>query len=281
MPIDPELWAETLSEIVRNVLAWLPVLGGALLLLILGWIVARLAQALLSGLLRRVGFDRVAERAGLTEFLVNAGFEASASRLLARIVYWLVLLLFLLAAAETLRLQGVVDTLEALVLYLPSVLAATLILLLGSLVASVVGDGIGALMSQAGVRAGPLMGQMARYVLLGFVAILALGQLGVETTLLTTVTTVLVTALALALALAFGLGSRDLARNIMAGFHLRDLFVEGQQVRIGAHEGPLVQIGAVKSTIETDEGLVTLANARLVEEEVTVVAQAGSTSQET
>lgn len=275
MPIDPQLWTETLSEIVRSILAWLPALGGALLLLILGWIVARLAQSLLSGVLRRLGFDRVAERAGLTNFLVNAGFEASVSRLLARIVYWLILLLFLLAAAETLGLQGVVDTLEALVVYLPSVLAATLILLLGSLVANVVGDSIGALTTQAGVRAGPLLGQLARYVLLVFVAILALGQLGVETTLLTTVTTVLVTALALALALAFGLGSRDLARNIMAGFHLRELFAEGQHLRVGAHEGPLVRIGAVKSTVETDEGLVTLANAMLVEEEVTVVARPG------
>ena len=75
----------------------------------------------------------------------------------------------------------------------------------------------------------------------------------------------------LALALAFGFGSRDLARNIMAGYHARESFEEGQQLSVRGHSGQLVSIGTVKSVIKTGKGLVSLPNSVLTEEEVTVL----------
>ena len=273
MPVDPELWTNTVSELLSSVLLWLPSILGSLLWLLVGWIIARLVQALIAGVLQRVGFDRIADRAGVRQVLADAGFDPSASRALARIIYWLILLLFVIAAAESLGLAGVVDTLEALIAYLPNVLAAALILLLGSLLAGIVGDAVGAMATRAGVAGGAAAGQMVRYALLVFVFIVALGQLGIETALLTTVTVVLITATTLALALAFGLGSRDLARNIMAGLHARDAFAPGQELDIGQHRGRLVSIGAVKTKIATETGLLSLPNARLTEEEVIVLAE--------
>ena len=269
MPLDPEFWRQVLNRIASDVMAWLPVLVGALLLLILGWVVARLIQAFLAGLLRRLGLDRLAERAGATHILAESGFDPSAANLIARLVYWLVLLVFVLAAAESLGLQGVADTFGGLLAYLPNVLAAALILLLGGLVARVVGDAVGAMAIRSGASAGPIVGQAVRYILLIFVIILALEQLGVQTTLLTTVAIALITATALALALAFGLGSREVARNIMAGFHATEEFALGQNLTVRDHTGRLVHIGPVKSVIETEAGRVSLPNSALVEEEVT------------
>jgi small-conductance mechanosensitive channel len=253
-------------------MAWLPALVSALVLLILGWVVARLVQTFLAGLLRRLGIDRLAERAGATHILAESGFDPSAANLMARLVYWLVLLVFILAAAESLGLRGVADTFGGLLAYLPNVLAAALILLLGGLVARVVGDAVGALATQTGVSAGPIVGQAVRYILLIFVVILALEQLGVETTLLTTVAMALIAATALALALAFGLGSREVARNIMAGFHATEELTLGQSLIVRGHTGRLVHIGPVKSVIETEAGRVSLPNSALVEEEVTTVS---------
>ncbi len=273
MPLDPTFWTDTFVEIVSDIVNWLPALLGALLWLIVGWLVARAAQFILASLLRRLGFDRISDRAGATQFLRNAGVDSTSSELLARVVYWIVLLIFLLAAADSLGLDGIVETLGALVGYLPSVLAAALILLLGSLLSRVAGDTVGALAIQAGVAGGQTLGQVVRYVLLIFVLILAIGQLGIETTLLTNVTTVIITATAFALALAFGIGSRDLARNIMAGMHAKEAFEPGQRIHIRSHSGDLVAIGTVKSTIQTEKGLVSLPNAALTEEEVTIVSE--------
>ncbi|MGW8319555.1 MAG: mechanosensitive ion channel family protein [Candidatus Promineifilaceae bacterium] len=273
MPFDPEFWTETLGTIVSDIVAWLPSLLGALLWLLLGWIVARLLQFILSNLLRRVGLDRVAERAGATQVLTNAGLNPSASYLIARVVYWLILLVFVLAAAESLGLQGVVETLRTVIAYVPNILAAALILLLGSLIARLLGDAVGALAVQSGLSSGVIVGQAVRYILLIFVGILTLGQLGIQTTLLTTVIIVLITAIALSLALAFGIGSRDLARNIMAGMHAKETFVIGQQLQVREQTGQLVSIGPVKVTIETQNGLISFPNSVLIEEEVAIVGR--------
>jgi small-conductance mechanosensitive channel len=180
------------------------------------------------------------------------------------------LFVFLLAAAESLGLIGITETLNSLVGYLPNVLAAALILLLGSLIAQVVGEALGKMSTQAGVAAGSALGQVVRYTLLVFTIILALGQLGIQTDLLIIAASALLVAITLALALAFGFGSRDLARNIMAGYHARDAFQEGQKLSVRDHSGVLVSIGTVKSVLKTRKGMVSLPNSVLTEEEVVI-----------
>lgn len=275
MSLNSEFWTRLWSNLQTTLAGWLPTLAGVLILLLMGWLVARLSQAALSRLLRRLGLDRLAERAGATHVLTELGWQPSAARLVARVVYWLILLLFLLAAAESLGWRGVVEAFRSLVSYLPNVVAAALILLMGGFVARLVGDSVGALAKRSGMSAGPLVGQGVMYVLLLLVAILALEQLGVETRLLTTVIVVLLAATALALALSFGIGSRHLARNIMAGFHAKDVFQAGQQVSVHGHTGRLISIGRVKSLIETDNGHISLPNSLLTDEAVVIISDAG------
>lgn len=271
MPFDPQFWTNLWEETLGTVFMWLPNLLGALVLLLAGWLIARLVQFIIGGLLRRLRLDALTERVGISRLLSNAGLDPSAANLMARLAYWLILFVFVLAAAESLGLIGVTEILNRLVGYLPNVLAAALILLLGSLVAQVFGDALGKMTSEAGVTAGAALGQIVRYTLLVFAIILALGQLGIQTNLLTIAASALVIATALALALAFGFGSRDLARNIMAGYHARESFEEGQQLSLRGHSGQLTSIGTVKSTLKTRKGLVSLPNFVLTEEEVTIL----------
>jgi small-conductance mechanosensitive channel len=250
---------------------WLPNLLGALILLLIGWLIARLVQFIIGGLLRRLRLDALTERVGISRILSNAGLDSSVSNLLARLTYWLILFIFVLAAAESVGLIGISEMLNQLVGYMPNVLAAALILVLGSLIAQVVGDALRGMANQAGVASGPALGQIVRYTLLVFTIILALGQLGIQTDLLTIAASALVIATTLAMALAFGFGSRDLARNIMAGYHAKEAFQEGQHLSVRNHSGQLVSIGTVKSVIKTSDGMVSMPNSVLTEEEVTVL----------
>lgn len=277
MPWEAEFWTEHFHEIlVTDVVRWLPVLGAALVLLLFGWLTARLAQFVIKGILKRLGLDRLGEKAGAAQLLDDLGLDTSVSQLVARLVYWLVLLVFVLAAAESLGLQGISTTLQGLVDYLPNVLAAMLILLFGGLTARLVGTTLGALADRSGIRGGLALGQVTRYVILVFVVVLALEQLGVETTLLVNLATVLITVMLLALALAFGWGSRELARNIMAGFHLRESFVVGQRLQVRGHRGQLLVIGPVKALLDTEAGRVSLPNSVFIEEEVLIMPEEGS-----
>jgi small-conductance mechanosensitive channel len=271
MPFTPQFWTTLWEETLGSIFTWLPNLLGALVLLLVGWLVARLVQFVVGGLLRRLRLDALTERVGISRMLSNAGLDPSIGNLLARLTYWLILFIFVLAAAESVGLIGISEMLNRLVGYLPNVLAAALILLLGSLIAQVVGDALRGMANQAGVAAGPALGQIVRYTLLVFTIILALGQLGIQTDLLTIAASALVIATTLALALAFGFGSRDLARNIMAGYHAKEAFQEGQQLSVRNHSGQLLSIGPVKATIKTKDGMVSLPNSVLTEEEVTVL----------
>jgi small-conductance mechanosensitive channel len=271
MPLDPQFWTTLWEETLGMIVRWLPNLFAALVLLLAGWLAARLVQFVIGSLLRRLRLDTLAERVGISGLLSKAGLDSSVSKLLARLAYWLILFVFVLAAAESLGALGIVETLNRFVGYLPNVLAAALILLLGSLVAQVIGDALREMAGQAGMAAGPALGQAARYTLLIFAIILALDQLGIQTDLLIIAASALVIAITLALALAFGFGSRELARNIMSGYHARESYKLGQQLRVRSHSGRLVRIGSVKTEIQTETGLVSLPNSVLTEEEVIVL----------
>jgi len=273
MSLDPESWKQFWGDFSNQVALWLPNLVGALLLLFLGWLLAALGQAIVRGLLQRLGLDRLAERTDISRALVGMEIDGSFSRLLGRLVYWFILLFFILAAAESLGLPGVSRTLSVLVSYVPNILAASLILLLGSVLAHIIGDAVGALAVGSGLSGGQVLGQVTRYTILGITIILALGQLRIQTTLLIALAIILVTAIALALGLAFGLGNRELARNIMAGFHAKEMFTPGQILTIRNHTGRLDNIGPVTSVLETEAGHVSIPNEVLVNEEVLIAPE--------
>ena len=272
MIFDTEFWTQVWSDLAAGMATWLPRVAGALLILIAGWLIARSLQAVLGGLLRRVGLDRLAERSGIAGMLKEASLDSSLAYLLARVVYWIVLLIFIIAAMDSLGLPGVGDTLGRLVGYLPNLVGAALILLLGSTVARIAGDFVTTFSSRAEVPSGDILGQVVRYVIVAFSAILALEQLGIETTLLISTAIAIISGTTLALAIGFGIGSRELARNILSGYHVRDAFKTGQHIQIRGHSGELVEIGTVKSRLKTEEGVITLPNVALLEEEVTVMA---------
>lgn len=267
MPWDQTFWTETFAEIQSSLSTWLPAILGALLLLFAGWLVARISQAVFARLLRRLGIDRLAERTGISRGLTAIGAQGNLSFLLARIIYWLILIFFILLALGALGLTDVVTSaLNSFFAFLPRLVAATAIFLIGAFIARVAGDAITAMTAQSNIPSGRVLGQAIRYSLLLVVVILALDELGVQTTILTTIIIVAVTAVAFGLALAFGLGNRQLAHGIMAGFHAREEFESGQTITVGKHTGRLVRIGATKALLETSDGQVSLPNVVLLDE---------------
>ncbi len=274
MPWDQAFWTETINTIQSSFSIWLPKLLGALLLLFVGWVVARISQSIIARLLHRLGLDRLAERTGVARLLSNMGVQSTLSFLLARVTYWLILIFFILLALGALGLTDVVTSaLNSFFAFLPRLIAATAIFLVGAFIARIVGDAITAVTLQSDLASGRVLGQSVRYGLLPVAAILALNELGVETTILTTIIIVIVAAVAFGLALAFGLGNRNLAHGIMAGFHAREEFTPGQMLTVGDYSGRLVSIGAAKVLLESSEGQVSLPNVVLLSEVVRLGAQ--------
>ncbi len=205
-----------LANALNLLLTFIPKLLGFLVILLIGWIIATVVSKALTAILRKVGFDRLADRIGLSRFEARMGISMDAAGLLGKIVYWFLFLIFLVPAADSLGLTSVSNVLNQILGYLPNVFVAILILFLGTLAATVVADLIRGVTSSARIGNPGLFANLARFAILGFVALIALEQLQIAPALLNILFTAIVGATALAAGLAFGLGGQDTARKYLS-----------------------------------------------------------------
>ncbi len=180
------------------------------------------------------------------------------------------LLVFLVSAAESLGLQRVSATLDVLALYLPKVFGAALVLIVGVLLAQLVNSVVRGAADGVGLEYANGLGRIAQWLVIIISISVAVGQLEVKTDLLNYIIAIVLITVGLAAALALGLGSREVAGQIIAGIYVRELYQVGQQVKVGDVEGTIEEIGTVKTILLTEEGeLVSLANRLLLDQRVT------------
>src|SRR5258708_3185089 len=198
------------------VFSFLPRLVGFLVILLIGWLIGMGVGKAVTLLLRKVGFDRLSGRIGLTNLEQRMGMHMDTARILGRVAFWFVFLVFLVPATDALGLATVSNTLNAIVGYLPNVFVAIVVLVLGSLVAILASDLVRGATRASNMRTSDLLANITRWSIIGFVVLIALEQLSIAPALITVLFTAVVGAVALAFALAFGLGGRDSAQRLLS-----------------------------------------------------------------
>jgi len=210
-------WGEAILTALANtlnlVLTFIPRLLGFFVILLVGWLVATLVSKALTFLLRKIGFDRLGDRIGLTRLEQRMGVKMDAAGILGKIVYWFLFLVFLVPAADALGLPAVSTLLNQLVAYIPNVFVAILVLFWGSLAATVMADIVRGTTASAHIGNPTVFATIARYAIIGFAALIALEQLQIAPSLLNELFGAIVAAAAIALGLAFGLGGQETARK--------------------------------------------------------------------
>lgn len=206
------LWT-SLTGALALAFAFIPKLLGFLLILIVGLIVANLLAKAVTWLLRKIGFDRVSDRIGLTRLEQRMNVHLDTAGILGRIVFWFVLLVFLVPAVDALGLTVVSNIMGQVIGYIPNVFVAILVLFLGTLLATFVADLVRGAVASANVGNANIFANIARFAILGFVALIALDQLRIAPEMIQILFTAIVGALALAFGLAFGLGGRESAQR--------------------------------------------------------------------
>ncbi|MCQ4232150.1 mechanosensitive ion channel [Pseudomonas stutzeri] len=271
MEFDP--WTQSLlsamSSLWASVAAFIPRLFGALVVVLLGFVVAKLLDTLLSKVLAKLGLDRLMAGTGLTKLLGRAGIRVPVSVLIGKVVYWFVLLIFLVSAAESLGLERVSATLDVLALYVPKVFGAALILIAGVLLAQLFSGVVRGAAESVGIDYANGLARIAQGLVIIIAISVSIGQLEIKTELLNYVIAIVLISVGLAVALAFGLGSRELVSQILAGIYVRELYEVGQHVSLEDVEGQIEEIGTVKTLLLCSDGeLVSVANRVLLERRV-------------
>lgn len=204
-------FGDQIGDAFSMALAAIPRVLGFLVILILGWFVASALATGVAALLRRVNFNQMAERSGLAGFVRNMGVDTDASGFVASVAKWFVRLIALVVAFDALGLPAVSEVLQQLLLWLPNLVVALVILVLGGLAANALANLVRGATAEADVQSPNLFATLAKAAVWGFAIVIAVNQLGIAQTLVNTLFIGIVGALALALGLAFGLGGRETA----------------------------------------------------------------------
>ena len=263
--MDVRVVTDALMQIVTDILSFLPGLVNGLLVLLVGYLVARIVRWLIGSALRRLGVDALAERSGVIGGLRGLGIALSPSRLIAQTVFGLLMLSFAITAMRLMRLASVAGLLERLLNFLPAVIAALVVFLLGSMVARLAGTWVSVLAAGGGVGYARPLGRLVQYIVALFVAILALGVLGIQIGLLVTAITIGLAAFGLGIGLALGLGARTIVYHILAGYYVRQRYRPGQAIRVGQLSGEVSGTGSVNTVVATAEGTTVVPNGVLLE----------------
>ncbi len=195
-----------------TVAQYLPAILAAVLVFVIGWIVGVILYRVILEIVRVLRIDDALKAAGMDEAARSAGFDLDVGRFLGTLVKWFVILVFLVAALDILGLTRVTIFLQSVVLlYLPQVIVAALILILGAIVAEVVKSLVAGSARAAGAHGANLAGTVAKWAIWVTAILAALNQLGVATEFVQTLFTGIVVSASLAFGLAFGLGGKDAA----------------------------------------------------------------------
>jgi hypothetical protein len=263
---------DSLNQAYSQVVLLAPKIAAMLVVLVVGYIVARLAGKAVGKLSEKIGLQTAAERSGLAESMQHTGIKGNFPAIVGGIVFWLLMCVFVMAGFNILGLEKLSVAMQKLVDYIPNVLVATVVVVIGLLVASFLRGVVATSADRVGITyAGQLAGA-CYYVLALLTFIAAFNQLGINFALLDNLVLITVGGLALGFGLSFGLGGRDVMAGILAGYYLRQRLQSGDHVSVAGLEGKVHDVGPVATVIETQEdGLVnrhSVPNVKMLNEAV-------------
>jgi hypothetical protein len=198
---------------------FIPALLGALVILFAGYLLAKVVEKGIDRLLRRAKFNELLERGGVVQVVERSGSHLNPARVIAKLFFWFVMFAIIMVAANALGMESLASVFSELVGYIPSVIAAIVIIIVGIVLGRFVG---GLIMASAGsVQGGPTLARVGRWGVVVLAVFMALQELGIATDIVTTAFAILFGAVALAMALAFGLGNRELAGEVTRAWYER------------------------------------------------------------
>ena len=250
--LTEHLWTAW-QDLVATVTGVIPRLVMGVVIAVVLVLVARAIRRLAAVACRRAQVDTLAGSLGLTALVARLGVRQPASEWIPGLIYAGVLLLFTQTGATVLGLTPIADSIRAFFAYLPNVIAAIGVLLAGSAAADFAGTAVRRSAEDSGIDLAPTLGSMTSGLILFVTGIMALAQLRIDTEMIRIVTICALGGIALAFGLSLGLGSRDVTRNMIAGFYARKVLRPGDRVTIGQRTGTLVMITPTQTVLQTDD----------------------------
>jgi small-conductance mechanosensitive channel len=260
-----EKLVQAFGGLADSTIAAVPKVVVGILLVIAALLIAKLVERILRYVLTKVRFDELVGKAGIDRALQRLGIRRELTTLFPRLAYFLVLLVLARTAGDALGLVAISNAIGAFFAYLPNIVAALLLLILGSTVAQFAGQTVSQSAESSGIEFAPSLGKLVSGIILFVCAMMAIAQLKIDTDIVRIVTSFVLGGAALAFGLSFGLGTRDIVRNVAAGFYARKVLVIGKPLEVAGQQGVLRAITATHMVLESEGQEATVSNTTFLE----------------
>ncbi len=209
------LFVESFQQFLNEIASALPKIIGAILILIIGWIIAKLLKRLFVKLLKLVKFNYLTEKSGIDKFLKEGGAKVNAIDVIGTLIYWFIMLIVIMATLNSLNLTAASALFNEIMLYIPNIVVAIAILIIGIYLARMVSQIIKTSLKGMQDKTSNLISQIAFIAIIVLTVFVTIGQLNIAKEIMTSAFIIIFGAICLALALAFGLGGREKAAEIL------------------------------------------------------------------
>ena len=256
-------------------MAWSQVIGLAPkmvamgVVLVVGYVLARWVGSFIAVVSEKIGLQTAAEKSGLAKSMHDVGIRRPLPAIVGGIVFWLLMCVFVMAAFNILGLDSVSAAMGEVVNYIPRLLVATVVVVIGLLAATFLRGVVATSADRVGLTYAEYLAGGCYWVLSLLTFIAAFNQLGIQFALLEKLILIGSAGLAAGFALAFGLGGRDVMSGILSGYYVRQRLQAGDTVSVAGFEGTVREVGPVATVIETREnGIIhrhSVPNARMLQ----------------
>ena len=253
LPNLTEILRNTFQTLIDQFVEFVPRIMGALVILLIGIGVARLMSFIVQRVLGRVGFDKIGQRLNEISVIKQLGTEIKLSEIIAKVLYYFILLVFITAATETLGVAAITEMVSSLVNFIPKLIAAAIMLQVGVLLADTLRGTVLGLCQSFNISSGRLLSTIVFVFFLIVTIISALGQAGINTELLESSFNLIIGGVIFAFALGYGIASRDVMANILSSFYTKKEYKEGQMIQVDDVKGEILKIDAMSLTLRTGE----------------------------
>lgn len=266
--VDPQEWLQLAvnagDEFLTTVARFLPNLIGAIAILVVGWLAAKLLRRITKKLLSWTRLPAIFDSHGIDESFRKAGVNATCGDFVAAFVFWVTMILSIVSATETMGWSIASNTLRDLLAYAPHILGGVIVLVLALLVSRPVNAFVSSLLSEINVPFKDSAARIAGWLVVVLGVFLAIEQIGIDLTFLTANIHLVVAGVVAAFVISFGIGCKGVVANLVAGFYTRQIFEEGQEVFIGRQKAKVKSLNEVSVVFETEKGDLIVPNNQLL-----------------
>ena len=246
----------------------------ALLILLIGWIMANFISRIVARVLKKIGVEKLGDRLNRMEFIHNMKVKIQPVTIVKKLVYWMLMLIFIMTATETLG-QPQLSAMVGKVVYevLPNILIAMVMMGFGLFLGDTLKTVVANACKSFGVPSWKIISNLVFYLILLMVTIAALTQIGIDTSIITDNFSILIAGTVLAFAVAYGFAARNVLASILTGFYSKGNFELGQIIELDQYKGTIAKMDNVSVTLDTGTEYVVFPLHRLLSDKVIIHQQ--------